>query len=222
MSQTARPVAALFDMDGLLLDTERLGLAVNRDLMVRHGVDEDLAGRIAMEAIGTASARTYARIAEVVPGLDVAAFDAEWRARVDAAMAENVPLRPTVGEVLQALADRDVPMAVVTTTRTERARHHLEVAGLAPFFRDVIGFGRYAAAKPDPAPYLTGAEVLGLDPARCAAFEDSDTGVTAARAAGCPTWQVPDLRPAGKPFPDLGQGQAATLLDAVRAAGLLS
>ena len=208
-------------MDGLLLDTERLGLRINCDLMTRHGVAKGLAGRIAIEAIGTTSRHTYARIAKAAPGLDIEAFDREWCASVDAAMAENVPLRPTVRETLAELAARDIPMAVVTTTRTARARHHLDTAGLLHFFRDVIGFGSYTAPKPDPAPYLAGAALLDLAPGQCAAFEDSDTGVTAARAAGCPTWQVPDLRPPGKPFPDLGQTRAETLAEAVQASGLL-
>ena len=78
-----------------------------------------------------------------------------------------------------------------------------------------VGHGR----KPDPEPYLLGADTLGLLPEACAAFEDSDTGTRAAVAAGCKVWQVPDLRPEGTQVPMIGQTLAENLADAVRDAG---
>jgi len=77
-----------------------------------------------------------------------------------------------------------------------------------------------AANKPDPEPYLHAARVLGVDPADCAAFEDSDTGITAAIRAGCMAVQIPDLRTPNTPLPNLGQRVARDLRHAVEMFGM--
>ena len=212
--------AALFDMDGLLLDTERVGMDVFRTLMAAYDVTSAASDAIYLQVVGTSHANTRARVSEAVPQVDIVAMDADWAAGVEAAMAKAVPLRPTVFETLSALTERNVPMAVVTTTRTPLARHHLKRAGLLPFFVDVIGFDRVSAPKPDPAPYIAGAKAVGFDPKDCAAFEDSDPGVHSASSAGCAVWQVPDLRPKDKAFPELGQSIVKDLHMAVKEAGL--
>jgi HAD superfamily hydrolase (TIGR01509 family) len=211
---------ALFDMDGLLLDTERLGMGIFAGIAQPLGLAAPEAHHLFRRCVGGGEAATIAVIEEVVHGADGAAALAAWHHAMDAAIEENLPLRPTVADALGRLAARDVPMAVVTSTRTARARAHLERAGLLGRFRAVIGGDRVAAPKPDPAPYRAGAEALGLPPAACAAFEDSDTGTRAALAAGCRVWQIPDLRPPDTPVPQLGQHVAATLAEAVEAAGL--
>ena len=213
--------AALFDMDGLLLDTERVGMEVFRTLLAAYDVTAAASDALYREVVGTSHANTRARVAEALPHVDINALDTDWAAGVDAAMAQAVPLRPTVFETLTALSEQNLPMAVVTTTRTPKARHHLKRAGLLPFFVDVIGFDRVSAPKPDPAPYLTGANALGFDPKHCAAFEDSDPGVHSASSAGCAVWQIPDLRPKERAFPTLGQSFAEDLRRAVQDAGLL-
>jgi beta-phosphoglucomutase-like phosphatase (HAD superfamily) len=120
-----------------------------------------------------------------------------------------------VAEVLTDLAGQGARMAVVTSTLGDRARHHLEVAGLLGHVEFVLGGDEVRATKPDPAPYLQAAERLGVNPNHSAAFEDSDRGIAAAVAAGCHAVQIPDLRPVDKPLPDLGQMVARTLAEAV-------
>jgi len=210
----------LFDMDGLLLDTERLGMAVFRDVMAGRGLSAADAEALYRSMVGVSLRGCQVLVQEALPGADMDAIDADWRAGIDAAMARGVPLRPTVRETLERLAARAVPMAVVTTTRTDRARHHLEDAGLLHHFVDVIGVDRVTDPKPAPEPYQKGANALGLLPGACAAFEDSDTGTRAAVTAGCQTWQIPDLRPEGLPVPEIGQTLAGSLADAVAGAGL--
>ncbi|MEM1273587.1 MAG: HAD family phosphatase [Pseudomonadota bacterium] len=214
-------IGALFDMDGLLLDTERVGMHVLRDVIAPYGHTTAQSDAIYLGLVGTSQEYTAAALRRAAPSVDPAELEAIWHARVDAIMAGGVPLRPTVAESLDALSADCVPMAVVTTTRTARARQHLEKAGLLHHFADVIGRDRVAAPKPDPAPYLAGAAALGLAPAQCAAFEDSDTGTRAAVGAGCRTWQIPDLRPDASALPDLGQSVASSLNEALRDAGLL-
>lgn len=217
--------ALLFDMDGLLLDSEREFM----EALVEVGVPFGFA-RAELEAffrtlVGTSAAVTGARLAEFLPdGVDAAVFEKEWRqanaARRKRGGQMRVPLRPTVGQVIPALAAEGHRMAVVTSTKRAPALEHLQHAGLLPYFEFIVAGDEVSANKPDPAPYLQAARALGVDPARCAAFEDSDLGTQAAVAAGCVTTQIPDVRP-DVPLPRIGQRVAETLGGAVVQLGLL-
>lgn len=215
----AQAHGCLFDMDGLLLDTERVGLKVFVEALGVRGIAAGEAEALYLSVIGTSSAHTWSEIERTFPSLDPAEIDAAWHAGLHREMADHVPLRPTVAATLARLAGEGVPMAVVTMTQTPRASEHLTRAGIAGYFRTILGRDRVSAPKPDPAPYLAGSKALGLPPEACAAFEDSDTGTRAAVAAGCQTWQIPDLRPPALAIPDLGQSHAETLAEAVAAAG---
>ena len=216
------PDALFFDMDGLLLDTERVGCEVFLELAAPFGIARDKAEVFYRSLVGTSNAHTRSSIAEFVPGVDADAMMGDWRTGVDARMAAAVPLRPTVRDTLKALAGQGHRMAVVTSTVKDRALEHLDAAGLLPHFATVVGGDEVAANKPDPAPYLEAAGRLGVDPRRSAAFEDSDHGVASAVAAGCVVTQIPDLRPTGSPLPELGQRQASDLAGAIRGIGLLT
>jgi len=207
--------ALLFDMDGLLLDTERLFMEALVTVSKPYGISDDRVRAFFLTLIGTSAEVTTARLADFVPsGVDVAAFDRTWRAANRAQRQGPVPLRPGVGALIPALAEAGHRMAVVTSTKRAPALDHLQSAGLLPFFELVVAGDEVPANKPDPAPYVQAAARLGLDPRRCAAFEDSDTGTRAAVAAGCITTQVPDLRP-DEPLPHLGQAVARDLTQAV-------
>ncbi|MEM9319614.1 MAG: HAD family phosphatase [Pseudomonadota bacterium] len=214
--------AALFDMDGLLLDTERVGLRAFVEVARDHGLAPRDAELLFLRLVGKTMPRATDLILAAIPGVDVARLDADWHAALDRAMAQTVPLRPSVAETLAALSAAGIAMAVVTTTRTDRARHHLALAGILGYFVDVVGIDRVSRPKPDPEPYHLGASILGLAPENCAAFEDSDTGTLAAIRAGCAVWQVPDLRPDGSAPDQVGQELADTLAQAVAASRLLS
>ena len=216
------PEALLFDMDGLLLDTERVGCEVFLELTAPFGIALDRAEAFYRSLVGTSNAHSRNSLAAFISGVDADAMMQDWRAGVDARMAAAVPLRPTVRETLMALAGQGHRMAVVTSTVKDRALEHLDAAGLLPHFATVVGGDEVAANKPDPAPYLEAAGRLGVDPRRSAAFEDSDHGVASAVAAGCIVTQIPDLRPNGAPLPDLGQRLAGDLAGAIRGIGLLT
>lgn len=212
-----QPKAFMFDMDGLLLDTERVYLEVGVPLLAEFGLAEDAATAFFISLVGSASSYTQARLAEVAGGpAEGRAFYDAWRAAYAARLADGIPLRPTVDKALPALAATGARMIVVTSTKGDTARHHLAAAGLDQFFETVIGGDEVPANKPDPAPYLLGAEALSLPPDDCAAFEDSDRGITSAVRAGCIATQIPDLRPQGAPLPPLGQRTAPDLWQALR------
>ncbi|MGR3468140.1 MAG: HAD family hydrolase [Shimia sp.] len=211
----------LFDMDGLLIDTERLA----HDAFLEMAAEQGMVGAEATYAfvsfIGHHAEANELRLQSYFPGADVRALNASWGRAFEARIASGVPLKPTVFETLGALHRAGRAMAVVTSSGRAHAEHNLTITGLRPMLAGIVTADDVREKKPAPEPYEAGAALLGRAPSDCVAFEDSDTGITAAMAAGCQGWQVPDMRAAGTPFPDLGQRMADTLAEAVAGAGLL-
>lgn len=206
MAMLKSPAAYLFDMDGLLLDTERMFLSAFVTLTDEFQIAREEAEAFFCTLVGTSSQHSTAQLHRFLPkSTDVVAFDQRWRSVHKENVTKGVPIKPYAVEVLQTIRAKKVPMAVVTSTHGPAAQHHLEAAGLLHFFDTVCTGNEVAANKPDPEPYLEGARRLGVDPTHCVAFEDSDLGTTAAVRAGCYTVQIPDLRPPHTPLPKLGQ-----------------
>lgn len=218
------PHAFLFDMDGLLIDSERVYSAVARDILVPRGHAAGAVDTFFLTMVGVSGAQSVERLIRYLGSEAAAAdFNAAWHAEVARRLQDHIPLRPTVQDSLARLSGQGARMAVVTSTNGASARGHLDRAGLLPHFELVLGGDEVSARKPDPAPYLEAAAALGLAPDLCAAFEDSDHGITAAARAGCMAVQVPDMRPADAPLPQLGQHVRADLwaaIDAVQGFGL--
>jgi HAD superfamily hydrolase (TIGR01509 family) len=180
-------------MDGLLLDSERLA----RDAFVRacedHGYEADLVTY--QQCIGS----TYDKTRELIMAaygedFPYEAIDERWSHHYHARLAKGpVPVKDGALALLTHLRVREVPMALVTSTRRATAEEKLEATGLIRFFSSLICGGETERGKPDPDPYLAGAARLELEPSRCWAVEDSANGVRAAVSAGCTVFQVPDL-----------------------------
>ncbi len=190
-----RPLdAVIFDMDGLLLDTERLfgnallasGAAMG--LAIDEAVVHSLVG-VHREAC---QAMLVARFGGEFP-IDL--FYAECERDYAARCGEGVPLRPGVVRLLDHLRRAGIPCAVATSTGDPRATEHLRHAGLLDYFATVVTRDAVTRPKPAPEPYLLAAERLGARPAHCLALEDSHNGVRAAAAAGMATIMIPDLLP---------------------------
>lgn len=202
--------AVLFDMDGLLLDTERLARDIWYAVAREQGYE--LTDAIYLPILGTNVAGTKRIIknafGETTP---VDAMHLEKHRRLeDAIHAGQVPVKPGVVELLDALATRGIRTAVATSTGHALARLKLQATGLLPRFEALAGGDEVAHGKPAPDVYLLAAQRLGVDPARCLALEDSGNGVRAASAAGMPVIMVPDLAPA---TPELRALAAAVLPD---------
>jgi HAD superfamily hydrolase (TIGR01509 family) len=190
-----RPAAVLFDMDGLLLDTERL----IRDAMVAVMADMGfaMAGDDYAALIGRPEPASEAMmVARFGPGLDYPAMRRAVRARIRQDWGDVRPLKPGAAALLAQVRAMGIPAAVVTSTEQALARHHLGNAGLLDGLAGIVGGDDVANGKPHPEPYLAGAARLGLAPAHCLALEDSHNGVIAAADAGCQVVMVPDLLPA--------------------------
>lgn len=191
----ARPAAILFDMDGLLLDTERL----IRDAMIAVMADLGFAMAAAdyAELIGRPEPASRAIMqARFGPGLDYAAMRAAVRQRIRDHWGPVRPLKPGAQALLAQLAAAGITAAVVTSSEQALARAHLGHAGLLDHFATIVGCDDVTNGKPHPEPYLTAAARLGITPGAALALEDSHNGVISAHGAGVPVIMVPDLLPA--------------------------
>ena len=179
------PQAVIFDMDGLMLDSERalLGCLAQAGADAGHDLPEDLL----LSLIGSSDAVTRQIIASRVGAESVDALLRDSYARYDGIVAGGVPHRPGIIDLLDTLAAHGVPRAVATSTRRPLALRKLETAGLLPYFEHVATSSDVAPAKPAPDIYLLAAHKLGIAPRHCLALEDSPTGV---RAALAPTFKL--------------------------------
>ncbi|WP_342215869.1 HAD family hydrolase [Nocardia cyriacigeorgica] len=187
-----RPAGVLWDMDGTLLDSEKLWDVAVRDLAVELG--SRMTDELRRSLIG-ASGPNALRI--VFTGLGLDPEPAAMRAageflerRVTELMAEPIPWRPGAKDALAMVRAAGVPSALVTNTKRSLAEFGLDTLGREYFDASVCG-DEVPHGKPEPDVYLRAAELLGLDPKTCVAVEDSPTGVAAAEAAGCAVLVVP-------------------------------
>lgn len=192
MSLPRQPVAVVFDMDGLLFDTETLyqeaGALAARDFTC------ELTPKIFRSLIGlpwTASARLL--LDHFGPSFDVDGFAQSWRGHFATIVETRLPLKPGVVELLDCLDAHKLPRAIATSSSHKTAQHHLAFHNLAGRFHHVVASGDYATGKPAPDPYLMAAKRMGVEPGLCLALEDSYNGVRSASAAGMMTVMVPDL-----------------------------
>lgn len=184
--------AVIFDMDGVLLDTERLykqaafvaaeamGFEMTEEIHLKTvGVPGDIAGLIVQDGLGAS--------------FDYADFDLRWRQWMHEALSHHVPLKPGVVDLVKALKAGGMPFAIATSTQRDPAERHLRDAGIREHFEVLVTRDDVTNGKPHPEPFLTAAARLGVDPADCLAVEDSHNGIRAAHAAGMQVIMVPDL-----------------------------
>ena len=189
------PDAVLFDMDGLLIDSERVSAATYRQICARY--DAASARDAYPQLIGRDQTEQRAIFKEILPDyVDLAGFDAAWREAFWQALAHEVPLKPDADVLCQWLKGRGVVLMVATSTLTEKAESLLQRAGLLAYFRGVVGGDQVARGKPAPDLYVAAAARAGVVPHDALAFEDTTQGVMAASAAGVAVVQIPDVMPA--------------------------
>jgi HAD superfamily hydrolase (TIGR01509 family) len=186
------PDAVLFDMDGLMIESERALLQCWREASRGLGL-EQLDDALWLSFVGLSDRVCADLLRERLDEAQVQALLQETQDRYDRHVDAGLPLKAGVLELLAELGRRNIPRAVVTSTRRERALQKLERCGLLPHFDTVVTGSDVANPKPAPDIYLLAAERLRVSPARCVVLEDSVPGVRAALAAGMTPIQVPDL-----------------------------
>ncbi len=185
------PAAVVFDMDGLLFDTEALyqraiaaaaaegGHDFSSVTGLLIGLPADRSRRLLMSHFGAA--------------FPLDEFEAAMDRHFDLMAAAGIAMKPGVVELLDTLDDLGLPRAIATSSAHHTVQHHLTAHQLSRRFHAIVGHGDYAASKPAPDPFLMAAKRLGVEPRLCLALEDSYNGVRSAYAAGMMTVMVPDL-----------------------------
>ncbi len=185
--------AVVFDLDGLLVDTEVLWRKEEAALLADHGVEHTEADSLA--TVGQAIDHSVAYFARRLgrPPSAEPEIRRELIARVRAAFAERLEPLPGAVELVRGIAEAGLPMAVASNTDRDLVLLVLERAGLAGELPVVVSAEEVERGKPAPDVYLRACAALGVEPAEALALEDSESGVAAARAAGMRVYAVPQL-----------------------------
>ena len=195
-----RPAAVIFDMDGLMLDTEIHAAQawIDAALLLGMHFDRD----VTMHMVGRNSRDCMALIrAHHGPDYPVEALLDAWHGAYEAIIdREGIAVKPGLFDLLAWLEVEGIPKAVATSTRRARAQAKLTRTDLAHRFAAIVGGDEIVRSKPAPDIYLEAAMRLGIPAVDCVALEDSEPGIDAALAAGMTPIMVPDL---GVPSPAL-------------------
>ena len=188
-----RPVrGVVFDMDGLLVDSETLYRDAMMEVAARQGRDLPLSVFLRMVGLPREGSREVA-LSHFGEDFDYESWVVEVATAAHARIDVGVVVKTGVAKLLDHLEAAGVPRAVATSSGHGTVELQLGRNGLLRRFDAVVAAGDYARGKPAPDPFLEAARRLGVDPLDCLALEDSHNGVRAAHAAGMMTIMVPDL-----------------------------
>ena len=179
-------------MDGLLIDSEALYLKAMQ--AAARTVGREMTLEFCHSMVGVPRAECNEMIQELYgPAFDLVDFRSHYARHLSDFLAEGVPVKPGVVELLGFLHERGLPRAVASSAVRSAIESHLGRAGLLDRFSAYVGRDDVARPKPAPDLYLEAARRLGVAPENCIAFEDSSVGFAAAHAAGMRGFLVPDL-----------------------------
>ena len=197
-----RPDLVIFDMDGLILDSEQLFMEQERIVGRQYGYDMTPENYIT--TIGTAG-DTLRKILTGLYGEDypMEKISRESRERVDRIIEEQgPPVKPGIGELMEGLHRNGIPFCICTSTDTATATHYMDMAGFLPYLQFLIGGEQTKKSKPDPDIFLQACRRAGVPPENCLVIEDSPNGIRAALAAGMQVIAIPDLVPVPEELKD--------------------
>lgn len=183
----------IFDMDGVILDTEAMYLDVWEELSDKYDLQN--VRDVVIKCIGTNAIRTREILIENFPHIeDMDAVIAEIRALFkEKAKTKGIPLKYYVRELLDFLKENDYRIALVSSTRIETIKKELTDAKLLHYFEFTIGGDMVANGKPAPDGYLLALDSLHVKAEDVYVLEDSINGIKAALAAGIKPFMVPDI-----------------------------
>ena len=202
----------IFDMDGLMFDTERIWATLWKPaldtlgLPYRDGLAEAARGS-AGDSMRAVLRRFYG------PDCDPDAIMDALHRQADRAFQAPPPKKPGLDELIAYLEEQHIPMVVASSSRKASILHHLNSWNMAGYFKAIISGEQVTASKPDPEIFRLAARALGTEPAHTLVLEDSYNGVRAGAAGGFVTIMVPDLAPADDEMRRLYTAECASLLD---------
>lgn len=209
----------VFDMDGLMFDTERL--AVEAWAFAGKQMGQSITEDIVIKTLGLNTENTQ-RVFNYYLGEDFD-FSAARRIRIDyvTSYIENygIPIKPGLIELLYYLKSNYYKITVATSSERERARYYFKKADISEYFDQIVCGDMIERGKPEPDIYLRASEIIGIAPDECFALEDSPLGILSAYRAGMKPIMIPDLLQPNEETSSLLYARLSTLLDVI---GLLS
>ncbi len=184
--------AVVFDMDGLLVDTETVVYrAMER---ASAAIGGQMPFGVFQRMVGLQDADSDLIVIDHFgPGFDLQAWSKSVSEHAHEEMEAGVALKAGVEEILEYLAAANIPCAIATSSGSRAVERSLGRRGLTAHFGAIITRELQSRGKPHPEPFLQAAAALGIAPADCLALEDSHNGVRAASSAGMMTIMVPDM-----------------------------
>lgn len=183
----------LFDMDGVVLDTEKLYCRFWREAAMALGYPMTVEQALGMRSLN-AQAGQQKLESYFGPGVSREAMKQKRVELMDAYVSiHGVDPKPGIHELLDVLKHRGIRTAITTSSPMDRVRRYLRPLGLLDKFDCLCSGHDVPHGKPEPDIYLHGAASIGLQPCECLAIEDSHAGVLSASRAGCLTVLIPDL-----------------------------
>ena len=183
----------IFDMDGVLVDSERLYMRFWREACAEYGftLTQEMALSLRSNSPETATPKFLKWFGETADYHRIR--ERRRRLMADYIDKNGVELKKGAAEILDYLKRKDILIALATASPVKRARHYLAPYGLFEKFDAVVSGSDIASSKPAPDIYIKAAQLLGLAPGECIAVEDSPSGIISAKTAGCFTVMIPDL-----------------------------
>lgn len=204
---------AIFDMDGLMFDTERLYQEKWKEIAAEMGFE--LAPEQGLDFTGKAGRQLCAAVEKHYHVEDGSVIVKECARRVHKVLEEYMPEKPGLHEILNFFKNNGVKLAVASSSMKEVICNNIRRSGVEEYFDVVVSGFEVACGKPAPDVFLHAAEKLGLDPKDCYVFEDSISGVQAGFAAGCATVMIPDILQPTEELRKMYVGVYTSLLDAM-------
>jgi HAD superfamily hydrolase (TIGR01509 family) len=206
--------AVVFDLDGLMVDTERIALECWIEAAGACGWEITRETCLALVGIDRRESR-QALLDRMGGSFPLADVSARGRVRyLERLRGEGVLVKPGLVELLDWLRARAVPVAVATSTQQDLALEKLALAGLRERFDTIVGGDQVPKGKPAPDVYCEAIARIGAEPAHCIALEDSEIGLRAAHAAGVTCIVVPDLLPPSRDYEALAHAIVPSLREA--------
>lgn len=200
VSHSSLPAAAIFDMDGVLVDSNPFHLQKWTDLLTERGIPfsaDELPKQILGQRNDTALRFFFG---SGLPEEEIQRLSEELEARFRRAFRPYAKSLPGLDALVAECQRAEIPMAVASSAMAKNVAFIVDALGFRPYFRCLVSGDEVAHAKPDPEIYLKTARKLGVESGDCVAFEDSHVGVEAAKRAGmkcvaiASTFALEDLR----------------------------
>lgn len=206
---------AIFDMDGLLFDTERMYRDSWKQSAQQFGLVHN--PDFPRTVCGSSGAHMREIILQYYPQVDAKAFADDCILRVERELETHVPEKTGVRDILQYFKQHGVRVAVASSSKRATVLHNLKQADILSYFDVIVSGDQVTHGKPAPDIFLLAAQQIGCEPENCYVFEDGTNGIRAGAAAGCTTIMIPDLTPPNAQLEQLCAGIYPSLSDAMNA-----